>query len=53
MPGIDPDLLSHRLTMDTKVKLVIQRRRKFNKERHLVIWEKIQKLFSAGHIREI
>jgi len=30
MPGIDPNFLCHRLTMDEKVKPVVQRRRKFN-----------------------
>ena len=29
MPGIDPELLSHRLAMDPQVKPVRQRRRKF------------------------
>jgi len=32
MPGIDPDFLCHHLTMDTKVRPVRQRRRKFNEE---------------------
>jgi len=39
--------------MDTKVLPVIQRKRKFNEERRMVIWEDTQKLLSAGHIREI
>ena len=30
MPSIDPDFLCHHLTMDTKVRPVRQRRRKFN-----------------------
>jgi len=53
MPGIDLDFLSHRLTMDEKVRPVIQRRRKFNEERCLIIIEETQKLLRAGHIREI
>jgi len=53
MPGIDPDFLCHRLTMDAKVRPVRQRRRKFNEERYLVMKEETQKLLSAGHIREI
>jgi len=53
MPDIDPNFLCHRLTMEMKVKPVIQRRRKFNDERRLVIREEIQKLFNAGHIKEI
>jgi len=53
MPGINPDFLCHHLTMDVKVRLVRQRRRKFNEERCLVVKEETQKLLSAGHIREI
>ncbi|XP_068486702.1 uncharacterized protein [Phaseolus vulgaris] len=53
MSGIDPDFLCHHLTMDPKVRLVRQRRRKFNEERRQVIREETQKLLSAGHIREI
>jgi len=39
--------------MDTKARPVIQRRRKFNEERRLVIRQETQKLLSADHIREI
>jgi len=53
MPGIDPDLLCHRLTMDAKVRPMIQRIRKFNEERRMVIREETHKLLSKGHIREI
>jgi len=53
MPGIDPNFLSHHLTMDAKVRPVRQRRRKFNEERCLVVKEETRKLLSAGHIREI
>ena len=53
MSRIDLDFLCHRLTMDKKVRPVVQRRRKFNVERRLVIREKMQKLWKAGHIREI
>jgi len=53
MPGIDPDFLCHRLTMDPKVRPVRQRRRKFNEKRRQVIREETQKLLSFGYIREI
>jgi len=53
MPGIEPDFLCHHLTMDTKVRPVRQRRRKFNEERRLVVKEETKKLLSARHIREI
>ena len=53
MPGIDPDFLCHRLTMDPQVQPFHHRRRKFNKERHQVVREETEKLLKAGHIREI
>ena len=53
MPGIDPDFLCHCLTMDPSVRPVRQRRRKFNEEKRQVIWEEMEKLLKAGHIREI
>jgi len=53
MPGIDPDFLCHRLTMDPKVRHVRQRQRKLNEERRQVIREEMRKLLSVGHIREI
>jgi len=37
MLGIDPDFLCHRLSMDNRVQPVVQRRRKFNEEWHLII----------------
>ena len=39
--------------MDEKVKPVVQRQKKFNEEKCLVIREETQKLFVVGHIREI
>ena len=53
MPDIDLDFQCHRLTMDPKVRLVCQRRRKFNKEKRQVIREETEKLLKAGHIRKI
>jgi len=53
MPGIDPDFLCHRLTMDTKVRPVCQRRRKLNEERRLVIQEEMKKLLNVSQIKEI
>ena len=48
MPGINPDFLCHRLTMDEKVRPVIQRRRKFNEEIRMVIKEETHKLLRAA-----
>jgi len=53
MPGIDPDFLCHRLTMEPKVRPVRKRRRKFNEKRQLVVQEETRKLLNVGHIREI
>ena len=53
MPGMDPDFLCHRLTMDPSVRPVGHRRRKFNGEKRQVIREETEKLLKAGHIREI
>jgi len=53
MPGIDPDFLCHRLTMDSRARPMVQRRRKFNEERRLIIIIETQNLLNADHIREI
>jgi len=53
MPGIDPNFLCHRLTMDDRVKPVVQRRRKFNEDKRLVIREETRKLLDVGHLKEI
>jgi len=53
MLGIDPDFVYHRLTMNTRVRPVVQRRRKFNEERRLIIMAKTKKLLNANYIREI
>ena len=50
---IDPDFLCYRLTMDNRIRPVVQRRRKFNEERCLVIKTETQKLLNADHIMEI
>jgi len=39
--------------MDPKVRLFLQRRRKFNDERRPVMRQETQKLLSVGHIMEI
>jgi len=53
MLGIDPDFLYHRLTMDEKAKPVIQRQRKFNEDKRLIIREETHKLLDVGHVKEI
>ena len=53
MPRIDLDFLCHRLTMDEKVRSVVQRRRMFNEDKRMIIREETQKLLNVDHIREI
>ena len=53
MPGIDPDFLCHQLTMDKRVKAMVQRRRKFNEDKRLFMREETRKLVVVGHVREI
>jgi len=53
MPGIDPEFLCRRLTVDESVRPVVHRRRKFNEEKRLIIRTKTQKLLGVNHIREV
>jgi len=53
MPGIDPDVICHRLNVNSKIKARIQRRRRLNDEKETTATEEIRKLMEQGHIREI
>jgi len=53
MARIDPNFFCHWLTMDEKVRPMVQIRMKFNKEKCLVIREETRKLVAASHIWEI
>jgi len=53
MPGIDPDILCHRLNINPQVKSRVQRRRRLNDEKEKAATEEIKKLMEAGHIKEI
>ena len=52
MPGIDPDVIVHRLNDDKNIAEKVQARRAFNPNRYLAINEEVKKLLSAGFIRE-
>ena len=52
MPGIDPDVIVYRLNDDKTIAEKVQARRAFNPERYLAINEEVEKLLSAGFIRE-
>ena len=53
MPGIDPTVICHQLSVNPRHKPVIQKRRAFNPERYEAINVEVKKLFVAGFIREV
>ena len=53
MPGIDPNVISHRLNVCPSTKLVRQKKRVFAPEREIAIKEEVQKLTGANFIREV
>ncbi|KAL5572097.1 hypothetical protein UlMin_021694 [Ulmus minor] len=52
MPGIDPNVIVHRLNIDPNFKLVKQKRRTFNAERYMAINTEVDKLLKAKFIEE-
>ncbi|KAL5541776.1 hypothetical protein UlMin_009486 [Ulmus minor] len=52
MPGIDPNVIVHRLNIDPNFKPVKQKRRTFNAERYMAINTEVDKLLKAGFIEE-
>ncbi|XP_025670636.1 uncharacterized protein [Arachis hypogaea] len=53
MPGISPDLMSHRLAVDPKAKPIAQRRRKMSPDRATEVKKQVKALFEANFIREL
>ncbi|XP_077215572.1 uncharacterized protein LOC143850189 [Tasmannia lanceolata] len=53
MPGIDPEISTHRLGVDSTCKPVKQKRRHFAFERRLAIKEEVERLLKADFIQEI
>lgn len=53
MPRIDPHIIFHHLTVNSKFRPIKQKRRTFNQERREAIEEKVDKLIKAGLIREV
>nr|XP_023913453.1 uncharacterized protein LOC112025033 [Quercus suber] len=53
MPDICPKVIQHKLNVDPKKKPVQQRRRVFAPERNQAIIDEVNKLLSAGFIREV
>ena len=53
MGGIDPAIITHRLSVSPSFKPVKQKRRNFAPERQKAINEEVAKLLQAGAIREV
>ncbi|KAI5322126.1 hypothetical protein L3X38_031198 [Prunus dulcis] len=53
MPGIDPQIICHRLHVNPAIKPVAQKRRNFAPDRVAIIEAEIDKLLAAGFIQEI
>ena len=52
MPGIDPEIVTHKLIIYEGVKPVKQKKRNFGPETDKIIEEEVQKLLDAGFIEE-
>ncbi|KAM1597309.1 hypothetical protein ACFX1Z_032225 [Malus domestica] len=53
MPGISPNIICHRLSIDPKTKLVRQKRRSYDAERYEAIKAEVKKLKGIGFIYEV
>ncbi|KAK0605493.1 hypothetical protein LWI29_027475 [Acer saccharum] len=53
MLGVDPRVISHHLSINPEFRPVVQKRRLFNPERSIAIKKEVEKLLSAGSIREV
>ncbi|KAI5350995.1 hypothetical protein L3X38_003886 [Prunus dulcis] len=53
MPGIDPNIICHRLHINRASKLVAQKRRNFAPEQVAIINAEIDKLLAASFIEEV
>ena len=53
MPSIDPSAICHRLNVDPSIRPIKQRRRVFGPDRNQAISDEVEKLLTAGFIREV
>ncbi|KAL0402351.1 UNVERIFIED_CONTAM: hypothetical protein Slati_4265000 [Sesamum latifolium] len=53
LEGIDPGVITHHLNLDPTIKLIKQKKRYFGPEKDKIIQGEVNKLLTAGHIREI
>ncbi|KAL0413152.1 UNVERIFIED_CONTAM: Transposon Ty3-G Gag-Pol polyprotein [Sesamum radiatum] len=53
LEGIDPGVMTHHLNLDPTVRPIKQKKRHFGPEKDKIIQGEVNKLLTAGHIREI
>ncbi|XP_025692767.1 uncharacterized protein [Arachis hypogaea] len=53
MPGINPEVICHKLAIDKTIRPVAQKKRNLGEEKRQAALEETQKLLNAGFIREI
>uniref|UniRef100_A0A2N9HFP5 RNA-directed DNA polymerase n=1 Tax=Fagus sylvatica TaxID=28930 RepID=A0A2N9HFP5_FAGSY len=53
MPGIDPSTICHKLNVDPSIRPIKQKRRVFAPDRNQAISDEVEKLLTAGFIREV
>lgn len=53
MPGIHPDVISHKLSLFKSVRPISQKKRRLGAEKKKAVDEEVLKLLEAGFIREI
>ncbi|KAL0444774.1 UNVERIFIED_CONTAM: hypothetical protein Slati_2200100 [Sesamum latifolium] len=53
LEGIDPGVITHHLNLDPNVRPVKQKKRHFEPEKDKIIEGEVNKLLTAGHIKEI
>lgn len=53
MPGIDPCFICHSLKIESSVKPIRQKQRKFSSEMHDVTDEELGRLLKVGFIQEV
>ena len=53
MPGVSPEVITHRLNVNPAFRSVIQKKRSFPQDRAQAIQEEVTKLLEVGFIREV
>jgi hypothetical protein len=53
MPGIDPTTICHKLNVDPSIRPIKQKRRVFAPDKNQAISDEVEKLLTAGFIREV